>query len=247
MYKCKLQIEGLYRKLSLEDGINLKDLAELLTKLSKCLGKNSNKFILTDIENTSYSPIIDTDDLEVVEDFNKVHQIISETELERLPKDFQDYAKSLNKILFANNLYITTHNSINERSIKLTALTKLDAKQFYFSITTLNGKIVSLYGRNEDKPAIAVKLASTEDVIINVTADQEKEISNFYKGLNLRLRVRLKKDIKNGNIIGAALIDYTIPNELSFLESIERVKLEYGDIFKNVLDSAKHLNEIRNS
>ncbi len=247
MFTCKLQIEGLYRKLSLEDGLNFKDLTELFQKLSKCLGKEANKFTLTHIENTSYSPLLETDDLEVVNSFNVIHEYISATEVERLSKEQQDYARALNKILFANNLYLTTHNSNDETSFKLTGLTKLDSKQYYFSITTLYGKVVSLYGKNEDRPSIAIITSSGQDYYINVTPEQEKEVSHFYKGLNLRLRVRLKKDIKDGNVLQCNLIDYTIPNDLTFLQSIENVRLEYGDIFKNISDSAKHLNDIRNS
>ncbi|MGZ3767544.1 MAG: hypothetical protein ACXVA2_22970 [Mucilaginibacter sp.] len=228
------------------DGLNLKDLASVLEKLSKCLGKDANKFTLTEIENTSYSPVLETDDTEVVSNFNEIHKAISNTELERLPKDYQDYANTLNKILFVNGLYLTTHNSIDESSTKLTSLTKLESNQFYYSITTLSGKLISLYGKNEAKPSIAIRISNGEEFTIHVTPSQEKEVSEFYKGLNLRLRVRLKKDIKNGNVITASLIDYTIPTDLTFLQSIERVQLQYGEIFQNINDSAKHLNEIRN-
>lgn len=245
MFTCKLQIEGLYRKLSLEDGLNLKDLTELLSKLSRCLGKSASKFTLTTIENTSYSPVIETDDSEVVDGFNEIHKLISNTEIERLPKEHQDYAIALNKILFKNNLYITTHNSKDESSVKLTSLTKLDSKQYYYIITTIHGKLISLYGKNEKSPYIALKTRTGIDYTIHVTPNQEKEVSSFYKGLSLHLRVRLKKDVKNGNILHADLIDYTIPENISFFQIIENVKREYGDIFKNVSDSAKHLQEIR--
>jgi hypothetical protein len=244
MFECRLKIDGLHRKLSLEDGLNIKDLSEILTNLSKCLSEKSAKFILTKIVESSYMPVIETYDTESIDIFNEIHENISSGNFKELPSSYQEYAKSLNNILFKNGLYIEVSNSNNEVNTKLTAV-EIDKEITYSSITTLTGRIVSLIGKNEKDPHIAFKTLRGVDYNILVSPEQEKSLKNFYKESQLRLRVKIKIDATTSAVSKTNLIDFEALGDIDFLDAIDIVKNDFGDIFININDSAQLLRNLR--
>ena len=246
MYKCKLQIEAKDRKLSNEDGINLKDLNDLLSKLVKCLGNKATLITLVDIENSSYTPTLETSGEDVVDRFNEIHEAVSDTDFKHLPKDEKDYASALNRVLFERGLYITASNTRDEKSIKLKGIGKKNTKNYYFNINTITGQIQALYGKVELNPHVFVRTGNGFEYSIYVTPEQELKLSPFYKNTNIRFRIRSRIDVNTGDNLQANLIDFTPLSDKSFYSTIQDVKNEYGDIFKNIEDSAKLLQNLRN-
>ncbi|QEM07445.1 hypothetical protein DIU31_029555 [Mucilaginibacter rubeus] len=246
MYRCKLQIEGNNRKLSNEDGINIKDLTELLSKLIRCLGDKAATFTLIDIENSSYSPTLDTDDEVGVDKFNEIHEAVGDNNFKRLPKYEKDYAIALNKLLFEKGLHITVSNTRDERKIKLSSLTKKEDKNYYYSITSITGQVQALYGKVEANPHVFVRTSNGFEYSIYVTREQELQLSKFYKNANIRFRIRSRIEIANGEATQSNLLDFTLLND-KFYNTVQNVKKEYGDIFDHIEDSAQLLQNLRNN
>jgi len=76
MFKCRLKIEGRYRKLSLKDGLNLGDVGDLFSKLAKCLESKGAKFTLIGVDDTSYTPVIETENAEDIVIYKELHNDI---------------------------------------------------------------------------------------------------------------------------------------------------------------------------
>lgn len=247
MYKCKLQIEATDRKLSNEDGINLKDLSELLSKLIKCLGNKASLFTLVDIENSSYTPTFETDVEAAVDEFNLIHESVNDINPQQLPKDQREYASALKRILFERGLYITASNSKDERSVRLIELSKHKKKGYYVSITSITGKLKAMYGIVEYNPHVFVITPNGYEHRIYVTPKQELELSHYYKNINLKFRIRNKIDLLSGDTIQSNLIDFEPLSDNNLYSTIQNVKSEYGDIFKNIEDSAALLQDLRNN
>jgi hypothetical protein len=247
MYTYKLKIEGNQRKLSNEDGLNLKDLTNLLSKLIKCLGSNAYLFTLSDIENSSYTPTLKTPVEEGIDLLDEIHEAVAKNEIENLSTDYKNYALELNKVLFERGLHITLINSRDEKIIKLSGLTKDSTKGYYYNLTSVTGKVISLYGKVELNPHILVRTGNGFEYSIYVNQDQEIKLGGFYKNTTIRFRIRSKIDGVTGKAIQSNLIDFTPLNSSNFYSAIQNIKSEYGDIFKNIEDSAKLLQNLRNS
>jgi hypothetical protein len=244
MFKCRLEIDGRYTKLSLEKGIYLKELTELLGKLAKCLETDDIKFILTGIEGNSYDPIIETPTIEGVDKFYDIHNTIQQQDYEDLPEEYQGYADALTKILFENGIYIKATSDVNDRKIEIDTIKNTVTHHSYTVVTTLTGKIVALVGKNEKNPYITVEDFRGKTFKVFIKSEQERELSKFYKDFNIRFRVRIKNDASD-EFISATLFDFTVPKYKTFDEAVNAVKAAYGDIFSNIADSAKAIREIR--
>lgn len=71
---------------------------------------------------------------------------------------------------------------------------RLADKQYFFTVTSISGIITALYGQDDLHPFIAIKTSRGDELTIAVSPIQEKEVKKLYIGLNLKFRVRLKKD-----------------------------------------------------
>lgn len=247
MFRCKLKIDGHERKLSLENGLSFGELGELLSKLSKCIETDGIKFTLIGIENSSYTPYADTEEIEGVEKFNEVHRHILNKDYEQLNENEQSYADYLNTTLFERGIYIQTSNDKNDEKVEVNSIKKKKiSKKNYSLITTITGKIVSIVGKSEDNPYITAQTSQLADYKIYIKPEDERKLFKFYKEFNIRFRIKLKKDLSSDKFIECNLIDYTIPKHKNFKDALEKTQLEYGDIFANIQDSAKAIRDLRN-
>ncbi len=242
MFRCKLKIDGQHKKLSLKDGLSIKELGEILSKLAKCLEKDGVKFILVDVEESSYTPCIETVDQEGEQRFNELHSLIRQGSYDDLSNEQREYADTLKRVLFDKGITLSAIDSKNEE-IPIKSITK---KSFKFtSITTVTGRIVSLSGANEKAPNFTLKTAR-ETYKINISVEQEKSLKKFYKEGKIRARIKLPIKSTNENSF-ARLIDYEILGNARFIDSIKATTEKFGDIFKNIQDSAKLLKELRSN
>lgn len=247
MFKCRLKIESRYKKLSLEDGLSLKEVGEIFSKLAKCLEDKDNiKFTLVGVDNTSYTPVIETDELKGVEIFKKIHLDISKKSFDELTNEEQDYASSLNTLLFEKGIYLKAINDNDKEEIEISSISKPGIRN-YSSITTITGTIVSIVGKNEKNPYITVTTSFGKDYKIFIKKEQEKELSHFYKEAVLRLRIKQKIDSWTNKELDSILFDFEKPDSRNFFDSVIKTKEEYGDIFLHIKDSATLIRELRNA
>jgi hypothetical protein len=245
MYQCKLKIDGNNRELTLTDGLSMKDLSELLNKLAICLKNKGATFYLTSIEDNCQMPIIDTKNEEDVDDFNSLHDKLENFPFERLPKEYRDYGNSLNKLLFKNNMHITTINSKNETSFKLTSINKAKTKKFYYTIKTLTGKIVSIYGKNEKYPSIAFRSFDDKDYTIYITQEQEKNIGQFYKEKTVKIKSKFRIDIETKRHIYGDMINLEIKSTVPFFDQLDILNKSNISFFDDIDDSADFIKQLR--
>lgn len=244
MFKCRLKIEGRYKKLSLKDGLKLGEVGDLFSKLAKCLESKGAKFTLIGVDDTSYTPVIETERAEDIVIYKELHNDIQKKPYSELTNDEQEYASCLNSVLFANNLYIKATNDKDTEEIEISSITKSGARN-YNSITTITGTIVSIVGKNEKNPYITVVTSLGKDYKIFIKGEQEKELSHFYKEAVLRLRIKQKIDSWTNKELDAVLFDFEVPKARNFLESVKQTKQEFGDIFIHIKDSAKLIRDLR--
>ena len=245
MFKCKLKIDGRLKKLSKKNGLHLKEIGEIFSKLAKCLENDNIKFTLTDIQDSSYTPVIETESEEGVEKFKAIHQRILTQPVEDLDFDEQEYAKTINKLLFERGIYIQAENDKDDKVIEVQSIRK-GTGRYFSSITTITGKIVSIVGKNEKNPYITLETSQKKDYKVFISSEQENKLSTFYKNGIVRLRVKIKVDSWEHKEINASLFDFEIPEKRSFLDAIKETQKEFGDVFKHISDSAKLLRELRN-
>lgn len=248
MYNCRLKIESRYKKITLEEGLSLQELGEILVKLSKCLEVKNVKFIITGIEHKSYTPIVSTEKEEDAKKFNLIHSDIFSLPFDELSFDEKNYASALNKILFERGLFLTVNNQIDEADIVLKDINKSKSKN-YNTVTTINAKIVIVNGRDEARPYITIKASNNTIYKLSVNPEQEKSLSGYYKDSTIRFRVRLKSNASfpvESTEVSGKLLDFSIPSKKVFTESLIEVKNKYQSLFSNIADSAKLLNELRN-
>lgn len=240
-------MEGRFTKLSIENGISISDLGTILVKLGKCLEYNDVKFTLVGVENTSYTPLVDTEDEAGVEAFKSIHSEIGNNDFNDLPKEYQEYADALNDILFENGIYLEATNTKDNIVIPLSSIAHQATIHTYFSITSIYGTIVSLIGKNEKSPYITIKTTHGIDFKIFVKSDQEKKLKQFYKEDTIRFRVRQKISTKDNKPIEGTLLDYLVPERISFSDALQKAKSEFGDVFSHIDDSAELIRQLRNS
>src|ERR1051325_7799435 len=121
MFKCTLRIESKYKKLSLEDGISFKESTTLFSKLVRCFENENVHFTLIGIANTSYAPVLATDEKQDVIKFKNIHKKIGTSDYYDLTPSEQDYADSLNELLFEKGIYIQALNDDDNEPIEITA------------------------------------------------------------------------------------------------------------------------------
>lgn len=246
MFKCKIELEGSLKKLSLEDGLHLKEFGELISKLAKCIENDNIKFTVTGIEGNSYDAIVETDTIEGVEKFYEVHEKIKDEEYEELPDEYQEYANCLQRICFRNNIILKASSNALERTpVEIRYLKNANTDFDYSVITSITGKVVSLVGKNENNPYVTVETHRAEPLKIFVKGEQERTLSKFYKDYFIRFRIKTKRD-SQGEFKSAVLIDFTVPKYTNLKTALEDVKQEFGDVFANIKDSAKLIRELRN-
>lgn len=244
MFKCRLKIEGRYRKLSLKDGLKLGEVGELFSRLAKCLESKGAKFTLIGVDDTSYTPVIETENVDDITIYKELHSDIQKKSFDELTSDEQEYASYLNTILFEKDIYIKATNDKDTEEIEINSITKPSFRN-YNSITTITGKIVSIVGKNEDKPYITVITSLGKDYKISLNTDQEKELSHYYKDAVLRFRIKQKIDSWTNKELYAVLFDFEKTEPRTFLESILKTKEEFGDVFIHIKDSASLIRDLR--
>jgi len=246
MYQCKLKINGNDRGLTLTDGLSMKDLSGLLTKLSNCLKNKGANFYLTGIEDNCQMPVLDTLNEEDVNDFNLLHDKIENFPFERLSKEDKQYGNMLNKVLFQHNMHMTTINTKDETSFKLTALNKSKTKKFYYSIKTVTGNILSIYGKNLKYPSIAFRSHDGSDYTIYITQEQEKSISQFYKEKTVKIKAKFRIDIASKRHIYGDMVSLVAKNSLDFFGQLDEIKASEIKFFENINDPAEYIKQLRN-
>lgn len=246
MFKCKLQIDGVNRKLSLDDGISFKELAELFFKLSKCLAEDSNNLTLTLIENSSYSPVWTAETQASADKFQFVHRVLSNNNIYELSPALKEYGEYLNKTLLEKGIYIRATIDSSDEIIEIKSIDTSKLIKTYYSITSIFGQIVIINGKDDSKPFVSIKDVRDKVYKIYLNAEQEETLKDIYKKGNVRFRVRLRKVVDSQELEGK-LIDFHIPEFSSLFDAIEDTQKSFGDIFYQIKDSAKILSELRNS
>jgi hypothetical protein len=244
MFKCRLEIDSKIEKLSAENGLTIQELGGLLLKLGKCIENKGHKFILTGLDFHSYDPVFVTDTLEAADEFLDIHETVITTDYEDLPFEYREYADELDYILKERGVYINATHEKSERKIEITEINKAKVGKSYHTISNITAKIVSINGKNESEPYIVIEDYRGKLVRVNIKAIQESELSQFYKKYFIRFRIRIKRNPSSKLQVGS-LLAFNVPAFKTLAESIEAAKAKYGDIFSNIIDSAKAIKELR--
>lgn len=246
MYQCRLKIDGRDKKLSFKDIISFKAASELLLALSKCLEKRETKFILKSIEESSYCPVLETEEEADIEKFKSIHKDLKNHDFQHLESEEQEYATYLNKILFKNGLCIKATNSFDDTEIDLIEIDK-PPKNHFSSFTSLQGQVVLINGKNEKNPYIVIKTSNKDEYKIRVNESQEKQLKKYYKEGSIRVRIKAHFTTNFENKADAILVDFDVPRNISFNDAISDTKARFGDIFKGINDSAQLIRDLRNT
>lgn len=245
LFKCNLKIESNSHKIQPHEGLSINELSDILTKLSKCITNKKSKLILTNIIFESYSPELSAEVEEVIFEVEDVHRQIATQDFFKLDAPLQNYAKSLKDNLFDRGLYLSYFDKKNTEPI---VIKKIDAtkKTPYSSITTINAKVTAVDGKGK-KAFIIVEAITGKRVKLFIDSVQEAELFKYYKGLNVRLRVKLKAECDEDGQQQGRLLTYFVPEDKDFLTAIKDTNKNYPDIFSGITDSVKLLEELRNS
>lgn len=244
MTKCRLEIDGRYEKLSSTNGLTIEELGEILHTLGRSLGK-SHKYTLTGIEFNSYDPVIETDE-EGATLLLDANELIATKDYDDLPVELQHYADALEKILKERGVSLNVTSENSDRKIKITEIKRANFKPTYHTITTITAKIVSINGKNEAQPYLTIEDYRGKTIRLNIKSNQESELSQFYKKFYIKFRVRVNRNLQTEQQ-NATLLGFTIPEHNTLFDSINSAKEKYGDIFLNIIDSAKAIRELRDN
>lgn len=246
MFKCILKINDRLNTINPVTGLDLKNLTALLNKLANCLDKKY-KYILKEVSESSQAPIIETETPEAVEAFTQLHKDISSREMEDLGEEQREYAVYLNEFLFSKGLYIQAANSKDQTLIEISEIDFNKKATHFYSINTIQGKIISINGKSEKKPFVFIQTSRGDEHKVFIDPEHEIALSHIYKEFFLRARVKTKIDSLDGKEISSKLLSYDVPSSTGFLQSIEETKKLYPNIFANIEDSAKLLRDNRNT
>ncbi len=242
MFKCKLEIDNRYSKLSLEKGVYLTALAEILSKLAKCIETETIKYTLYTIEGNSYDPILITETEEGATRFNDTHRDITEKEPDQWTASEREYAIALNVLLKETGIYIKASTDLGGEAIEINDVKLKRKLNKYSSITTLTAKIVGIDGKNEKKPYLILEDFRSKKIRAFINPEHEEKLASYYKRQAIKFRLRLSTEVV-GTIDYGRVIDFIIPEPVNLKEKIKQIRESFPDIFSNIADSANLLRQ----
>lgn len=227
-----LNINDDNNSLSPEDGLPFGDLGLLASSLSEAINSKENeKCTLYKIENHGYTPHFITSSKITYQNFIEVHRSIYEKDVNSLTKEEVKYANTLKKVLKKGKYIEALDKDLNP----VTKIYSNDIEkgvEAFNSITTITG-IISEIGSQ--------KLDDTSHIYLHgvgykiyISPQQDAELSQYYKGAFLELKVNQRRSIKTGRIVSARLLKSKVKADLSFTESLKSLTAEdlsfLGDI-----------------
>lgn len=218
MFKFAININREVKQLSPKDGLEFGELGALINHLDKAINpKDGYKCTLYSIENHGYTPNFITESKVLYGNFLQVHRNIQEKELTELRPEEAIYAGTLKRIL-GNDKYVEPLDNDAKPLYRLTAKEIVKGVESYSVITNKSGTISEI-GSPKLEDTRHIYLHDT-DYKIFITPQQEELLKQQYRSGIIDLKLKQRRSVRTGRIIGAQLITFKIKPELTISESL---------------------------
>jgi len=248
-FKFKLSLYNKQNTINPISGLSLSDLSEIIKAVSTAVELEDIHCTLNSIENSSQTMIFVTQDRRGHDNFTNLMERVrtSEGKLSSLSPSQQDFGRILVKYT-KKGVCFAGFNNQDVELLRIERYLKELLPKYYFEIDEINGKIIEIGGRNEDKPHILVKDSYDNLNLIYISEKQDGQLSKYYKRLeNMSFIVKFKYDFSTRSILDAELKSFYVPGNYDFYLGIEEVNKKYPSIFSELTDPVHSILEARKS
>lgn len=221
-FKFSIQIDDEKHSLTAERGISIQKLAEFLTALYEAidLGEGSN-CTLSRVRGNCYALDFNTQSESQYGRFKVVHKNLQEISPSSLNPSERKYQKTLNKLL-GNNYYLRAYDMDKNVIATLKDFGEDKEIKYYYSQKIIYGIVSEIGGRKVDSHNKHIIIDGL-GYRINISKEEDLQLKQYYRTHKLRLKVKLKKSLKNSKIISADLMTFS---EVSGGKLTENLKKE---------------------
>lgn len=228
-FELTFRFDDRNQSLSRFEGFSIQELAEFLKMLSKAVSDN-NQLVLSEVKGNCYAPVISTPIATEYEELKSLHTEISNGNYEGLNKNEQTYYRYLSGIL-GEGKSLKVYDSEKQYYTNIETLPSKQSHPYFYSTTQIEGVLTQIGSRTLN--SMNTIFVDTYPIEIRINQTQEDQLKDHYKRTRLIFNIteRIKKE--TGRAEQAELDYFTPVKELSFYESIDRVRNKYGDYFSD--------------
>ena len=230
--KFTLRLYSLKKEINPNGGISLNDMSEIVGALSKAIELGDIKCTVNQIHNEAYNIVISTEDERGYSNYLDLWQNIKNSNNQlRLRESQSDFGKILSKYTKSGICFAGLDKK--EKLIhKIEKVIQEGLPKYFYEVDDLYGRIIEVGGKNEEKPHIRVRPLNGDPILIHTTAEQDLNLSKYYKQVdNVYFSVKYKINYVDHSIIDCSLENYAIPSNLKLHEAINTINEKYPNLF----------------
>jgi hypothetical protein len=234
-FEITLRFDDDDHSLTARNGLAIDDLSELLSHLSKAVPfQSEDKIVLSEIRGNCYALNLATNSIVVHNSLKIVHEKIGLNDYSGLNHYQKNYAKKIKSVL-GNNLKLDVYTKDKSFEVKINHIALPKQSEFYFNIVSINGLITSI-GSKSLKSKSFIHISSTS-FDIEVTRDQERELSKYFKNRKINFIINKKISTENSDVKSAKLESFNVLNDDKFTDILSKIREEISDdIYDNFKD-----------
>lgn len=226
-YDFTLRFDDETHSLSVENGIPINKLSELLMSLSKIiLLQKDDKLILSEVRGNCYALKFTTNNEVVQKSLIVVHNKISKNDYFGLNANQRSYARKI-KDITGDKYTLQAYNKDKSFKVNLEKIELPKPPDYYYQVSSVSGIITSIGGKSlKGKSTIHVS-NNSYDIEINKT--QEKKLAKYFKNKKIRFVINKKISVEDNEVKSAILEHFEILKDESFIDIISEIRSKYSN------------------
>ena len=241
-----LRFDNPEHTLSATNGLPLGELAKLCQKLSAAFPSTENRgLVLSEVFTGSYGALFTTEHKDSEAKFIQIHNCISKNDFGGLNSCEKAYCHCLMEIQSAGNYIVEASNGTKTWTLRIENSLPVTANLYYYEISGVYGTVTSIGGKTLDGKTFII--LDNTSYSIEVDTEQEKKLLLCYKKKRLYLTLRKKINADTNEVKSAVLMNYEELADVSFFDTIHRIREEYPEGIFVQGDSVEVVRAFRDS
>lgn len=226
VYDLTLRFDNEDHSLTKTNGLDIIELSELLSKLSKAVGKE-DKLVLSEVKGNCYAFLLSTINFPTYQNLKAIHTPISNNNYNSLNNVQLEYIDTLRKIIKRNKFNFQAYDKDKSFKVETNEIIIKEDPKYYYEIGTIVGIVTSIGGINLEATSY-INIAK-KNFPIKVNPDLERELIPYFKKHKIRLTIKKKIKFDTDKIVGGEAISFELIENKTFQEISNELKVKYPD------------------